>query len=252
MKADVVILNWERQQHLRDYMIPVLLGCPEIGNIIISHGKRETYFDYPDERVICLDHSEANGSLGLALRFNCHEHLTAEAMMILDDDQFITPAHVRQLVEAYRAKPDHIHGYDARYVFRTRTGLVYARMRHLYKYILDPVFRSHFFGERPKPVITLTKTLIAPATAAKLFCENQHLVEEFVRVNSKPLWNGEDIFFNLVFLAKTGKRPVIHKPCEKLRETAQAATGISSQKGFHYHYRSAFVRHAAQALQIPF
>lgn len=252
MKADVVILNWERQQHIRDYLIPVLLKCPEIGKIIISHGKRETFFDYPDARVVCLDHSQENQTFGLSLRFSCFEHLTSEAMMILDDDMLVTPAHIKQLVDAYQAKPDHIHGYDARYVFRTSSGLVYARMRHLYKYILDPVFRAHFFGERPKPVITLTKTLIAPASAAKMFCESRPLVEEFVRTYSKPLWNGEDIFFSLVFHARTGRHPIIHKPITKLRETPQAATGISSQKGFHYQYRSAFVRHAAEALQLAF
>jgi len=251
MQVDVVILNWLRPDHLQSYLIPTLLTCPEVGRIIISHGRRDTYFDYSDARVISLDHSGLNEALGLALRFHCHSEVRTEAALILDDDLFIEPAHVAQLVASYRAKPGHIHGYDARYVMRARDGLIYTRMRRFWRHLGDPVYLRHLLFGRPRPVITLTKSLVAPTSAMAAFMEQRHLVEDFVRERSRPFWNGEDIVMNLIHVARTGRLPVILKPCRPRRQTKQSKAGISSAKG-HYRYRSELVRIAAEKLGLTF
>jgi len=250
MKTDVIILNWNRPEHVRDYLIPTLLRCGEVHRIIVSHGKIDTRFEHSHPRVISIDHSDLNADLGLALRFHCHSYVTTDAVLLLDDDQFIEEAHVRQLAAAFAREPGRIHGYHKRYVFHTRHGLAYGRMKTAYRHFLDRRFLAQVLTAPPRPMIALTKTLMAPAAALRSFCEHQHLVDAFVARHSNPLWNGEDIFFCLLHYAKTGVRPVFHKAHPRLAETKQSHQGISSRKREHFAYRDAFVRHACDVLGL--
>ena len=45
-----VILNWERPYNLKHIILPLLEQCSQIDEIIISHGKLDTAFDYESER----------------------------------------------------------------------------------------------------------------------------------------------------------------------------------------------------------
>ncbi len=247
---DVIILNWDRPRHIQEHLIPLLTSCSQIGRIIISHGKRETYFEAPGPRVVCLDHSGINATFGLALRFHSVSHAETDAVLILDDDQILQSAHIAQLASAYDERPGHIHGYDARYAWKTRSGLVYGRRTTRIRHCADPVFLKQMIWDPPGPCMVLTKTLIAPRTALEAFNEHAHQVEPFIRAQSRPLWNGEDMFFSLLHLSRTGRLPVIHKPVVRRGETPEGDTGISSDKAYHFSYRTAFLRHACEVLDL--
>jgi len=44
-KLSVIILNFNRPEYIKDYILPALINCPSINEIIISHGKKETFFE---------------------------------------------------------------------------------------------------------------------------------------------------------------------------------------------------------------
>jgi len=250
MQADAIILNWNRPGHLLRHTIPTLLDCDGIRHIIVSHGKEDTYFESPDPRVECHRHFDLNAVHGLSLRFYCRIHVKTDAVLILDDDQIIQADHVHQLLESYESQPERIHGFYPRYAFHSLQGINYGWKEIMHKYVLDPLFIWQFVRGRLKPCMVLTAMMIAPKPALDAFWSEKHRVEYFVKEHSVPLWNGEDIFLNLLYLARTGLLPVAIEPCVALLKTPESHRGISGNKPFHGTYRRAFFRHVCETLSL--
>ena len=54
--------------------------------------------------------------------------------------------------------------------------------------------------------IALTKFMILPKETTDIFWENYEENKLFFKNNSKPLWNGEDIFINLLYIKNKNKK----------------------------------------------
>ena len=70
MTISVVILNWKRPENLIKYIIPNLITCPLITEIIISHGNKETFFNYQFSDTVQVIHNqdwELNKPFGIYL-----------------------------------------------------------------------------------------------------------------------------------------------------------------------------------------
>ena len=245
---DVIVLNWNRPDHLQDHTLPVLLGCDCVGKIIVSHGKPETFFPSPHPRVECHKHFELNDRYGLSLRFYCFKYVDTDSVLILDDDKLVDRDHVLQLAGAYEERPGHIHGYDRRYIFHTSKGLAYGNMGHVHRYLFDRAFLGQVLSGGLDVSIILTSFMMAPKTALETFWNERSLVEDFVREHSTPLWNGEDIVLNLLHISRTGRFPVAHRPRPKLKDI-KSQGGVSSHPS-HLAYRTALVRHVCQTLSL--
>ena len=50
-KISVVILNWLRPDNLRYHILPTLIKCPIIDEIIISHGRKDTFMKFYSRKI---------------------------------------------------------------------------------------------------------------------------------------------------------------------------------------------------------
>ena len=67
----LIILNWKRPTNIKDKILPYIENNYLIDEIIISHGREDTIFEYqsPVKNIIHRDDSELNNTFGLSLRF---------------------------------------------------------------------------------------------------------------------------------------------------------------------------------------
>ena len=175
--------------------------------------------------------------------------METDAVLILDDDLVIERDNVFQLVEEYARKPSYIHGFRGRYAFHTRAGLKYGRMSKAHRHLFDRRFLGQLVSGKLKPSMLLTSFLVAPKSALEAFWSNRLIVEDFVQKYSSPLWNGEDIYLNLLHISQTGRFPIVHKPRVKVQDTNESISGISS-KAKHYDYRTSLLRHVCEVLSL--
>ena len=182
MNVTVVILNYSRPNYVRKRSIPHLKSL--VDEIIISHGKKEVYFE--EKGIISLDHSEENKKYGLTLRFLSALEARNEYVLIMDDDILPSKETIKILLHKIKKEPDRIYG-------------IYGRdIRNGYS-------TTNSFGEVP---IVLTRCLITTREMCDYFMNNFRKYENSLVKNSKPYWNGEDILFNLLSIEKYRKLPV--------------------------------------------
>ena len=67
----LIILNWKRPDNIKNHILPYLENNNYINEIIISHGREDTIFEYVSENknIIHRYDSNLNDSFGLSLRF---------------------------------------------------------------------------------------------------------------------------------------------------------------------------------------
>ena len=260
-KIDAILLNWNRDVYIKK-IINQLLKHKNINNVIISHGKKDTFFSADcfnenKSRVICLDHSEENKLYGLSLRFRCKEFISTDAFLILDDDLIFTDKHIEDLVKYYYLNPYCITSYYGRTLMKINNQIIYHPL--LNPYIKNIFYRlysnfylylfNRYYGINKN--IALTKMMIAPIKSLDVFLQNSHYIEDFIHKNSKPLWNGEDIFFSLAYTNFTGNICKIYKPYIPIFETIESVNGISGQSG-HRKYRYDICKEIVDVLNIKF
>ena len=271
-KTDVVILNWQRPENIKKYILPPLIDCKYINKIIISHGRIDTYFEYNNEKVISLDHSKLNKIYGLALRFVCNEYITSESILILDDDLIIDTKLIEDLIINYNNKPNFIHGYYGRIVSNNLISYgnineknpiknLFMLFPDIYRKNKKLVIKSNWYSYKPKNFlkfnnklknnIALTKLMIIPRECYNLFMEYFNKINPYMLKNSKPFWNGEDIVINLLWIKNTGKEAIIHNPYKKIIDKGQDKYGVSSNLG-HDYYRIKCVNYLCNLLDIKF
>jgi hypothetical protein len=260
-KVDVVLMNWDRVSHIKK-TINKLLNIPNINNIIVSHGKKETIFSsdcfIDSSRVICLDHSELNELYGLSLRFRCKDYITTDAVLIMDDDLIFNDKHIIQLINNYYLHPENITSYYGRRVINYKDEIIYyplinpnINVNIIYSFFMTLYLFIYIWFNNIKHNIALTKMMIIPIKSLDIFINNSHVIEPFIHNNSKPLWNGEDIFFSLVYSKITGNICKIYKPYIPILETIDSCNGISSQAG-HRKYRYDCCKEIVKQLHIKF
>ncbi len=120
----------------------------------------------------------ANGKYGLSTRFIACLHARNSLVLIQDDDVLLSEAAVVALAEAKRAEaPGRLVGYWG----RGWDGL--AEPAYVMKEVQP--------GAHP---IALTVGVMADHVACAAFFREAPLVQDLVEKESKPLWNGEDVF----------------------------------------------------------
>lgn len=182
MAVTAIILNYSRPDYVKKRSIPYLKNL--VNEIIISHGKKEVYFE--EEGIVSLDHSDENEEYGLTLRFLSGLEAKNEYVLIMDDDILPSEECIKVLLHKIRQEPKRLYG-------------IYGRdIRNGYS-------TTNSFGEVP---IVLTRCLITTREMCDYFMTNFRKYENSLIKNSKPYWNGEDILFSLLSIEKYGNLPV--------------------------------------------
>ncbi len=231
--VSAVIPNWERAYNLKHVILPLLEQCPHVDEIIISHGRPETAFDYAGERCRVVhrrDHDAAR-KYGLARRFLAAAEARNDVVLSLDDDVIVPAESLSALYDGFARDPHLIHSLygrdpdkNLRYCDRARFGdVTYA----------------------------LTGAALFPKRLANAFFDYAPLVETLVRDKSEPLWNGEDLFMSLVAV-KVNRRLNRAYPFARveLQSGGEGAPSMVSACAAHLAYRSLLSRRAIAALHV--
>jgi len=193
-KISVVILNFNRPSYIKKDILPNLEKISFIDEVIISHGKKDTFFQdskFKNINVKHLEHWEKdNATYGLTLRFYSALEAKNSKIIIMDDDIIPSLEAVEFLNEKISEDSNRLYG-------------LYGR--NLDKYNNYEI--TNYFGEVP---IVLTRCLITTKEMCIYFMDNFRTYENKLIENSKPYWNGEDILFSLLSIKKYGKLPKVY------------------------------------------
>lgn len=192
LKVSAVIMNHNRPYLLKGTkLLSVLAGHPSVSNILLLHSNPMTAFVSTVEldsntvdttKIHDIDAVELNQQMGLAIRFHYCATAPTEWVIIADDDMELHPAAISTLVRSMHEDSHRIVGHYGR-----KYDEVAAPLRHGYD-------TRDIFG---KVEVVLTKVMILERQVCAQFGKHMHLVDDLVP-QSKPVWNGEDIFVNLV------------------------------------------------------
>ncbi|MDD9869678.1 MAG: hypothetical protein OXU50_07295 [Gammaproteobacteria bacterium] len=230
----VVVPNWNRAWNLTHCILPVLEQCACVDEIIITHGRRDTVFDYDSARCRIVhrrDDGDVNRRYGLARRFVAVAAARNDTVLSLDDDIIVPESSLLALHEHYLRDPDIIHSLYGRdpdrelgYSNRVRTGAV---------------------------TYALTGAALLPKRLADAFFEHAPLVEALVRSRSEPLWNGEDLFMSLVAIQRNRRLNRAYPlPRIELRTDGDGAPAAVSGGAAHLAWRSLLSQCAIRALAV--
>jgi hypothetical protein len=181
-----ILLNWNRPFNLKYIILPKLARHPLIDEIIISHGREDSMFDYENRhcRIIHRNDSANNENYGLSRRFLAMIGSKNDQVLILDDDLVVLSKTITFLSQCYQREPTLIHGLFGRAVNTN------------YEYEFTWVY-----GIAP---LILTRCMMINKSYADVFFENTKIVEGLL-AKGQPNWNGEDIFMSLVVAKRRGK-----------------------------------------------
>jgi Glycosyl transferase family 64 domain len=195
IQISVVIMNHARPNLLQhSQLLPVLTHHPSVSEILILHSNPATSFTNAElqhlgdeeraiQKIQHLDVWELNSEMGLAVRFHyCAVAATNDWVMHLDDDMELDASAVSELVWAMIDNSHRIVGHFGR----------------TYNYWKAPLRYGYDTKDHTGRVeVVLTKALILEKQVCAEFWKHAALMNDMVS-DSKPRWNGEDIFVNLV------------------------------------------------------
>lgn len=185
-RVSVVIMNHNRPRMLKQStLIETLANHPNIAEILLCHSNPQTMFHHMHPKVRNINAIQANRDYGLSLRFRfAATHARSPWIIHVDDDQELTPHAIDLLLGEFSLNTRRIVGrYGRKYVKN-----FWNRERHGYN-------TRNIIGQVE---VVLTKLLIMEQRICHFFAKYQYIVAESMLNESKPLWNGEDIFMNLV------------------------------------------------------
>ena len=228
-KVSVVILNWLRPNNIIHHILPELIHIPEVNEIIISHGRPDTYFDnqFPNQPIIHRRDFEKNKVFGLSLRFLAALQSSNPYIVFIDDDVVPLSNTISNMVQTLIANYPCIVSKDGRNcTFQTP-------------------YDTHNINSLRLP-IALTRLLVLHKSLIDLFWEKQKYIFPYVSRHSQPLWNGEDIFLSLLAYFIYKKKAYICQspklfPIKNLNTINDLKVAISQQNN-HYQYRNKLVQ----------
>ena len=231
-------MNWQRPQNIRDLILPKLVQCPLIGEILICHCHPTTQFRCYSKKVPIrhLNYLKENDTHGLAIRFLAATQARYGTIVYMDDDLVVHPATLINMYHMYEKKSPCIVARFGRRILLDGT------------YSTDPLPMG-----MPAP-IALTSLLLVDRD----FCERAYAksgpLMEYIQEYSTPLWNGEDIFLSLMSLLEYGKWPIFMDhprmvPVRMLRSSQDLTVAISRRKG-HGEYRTGLIRRICVVFRI--
>jgi len=177
-KISMVVMNWLRPHLLKDVILPLVTKYKLIDEIIISHGREDTYFEFDHPKIVNRkDWGEINEYYGLSRRFLAASEASNEIILMIDDDCYPNEFALETLCNAYTENPNRIVGSWGRILSK---GCTYN--------CVDS------FGD---VMIVLTKCMLFNKELGYEFFKYAPIASEIIK-QGKPFWNGEDIFMSAV------------------------------------------------------
>merc|ERR1711988_2022 len=185
-----------------------------------------------------------------------------DCVLWMDDDQHPTEEVVTQLYEEWVKEPTVLHGVTARYVV-TPVGASPEDSMEYWPHKTHPLIGSFKENLKNEAVpMVLTQFLMGSRQIghyAYLLSQDMS-IQDWVSKESRPLWNGEDIFVNLVSVLKNAEEgrigpqqawPRVHRTIIVETDDAHAdSSAISVSNADHYHYRSEAFRRFAAYIEV--
>lgn len=235
----VVILNWKRPNNIKSLILPQLLKCNIVGEIIISHGLQLSSFTFNHPKVVHRNDHYLNIKYGLLLRFIAGISTKYPNILIMDDDIIAYPLTITNMYNVYKKNNSITVGRFGR------------KITNKYDYSCLDIDSKYTFAP-----IVLTSLVIINKKLCYTILEkcNQHPnLIEFVKTNSIPLWNGEDIFMSFISNKIYNKQPIITAdpqlfPIKKLRSDNDLKVAISKTSINHSNYRSRLIKYLIRNL----
>jgi hypothetical protein len=178
-KVSMVVMNWLRSDVLKSYILPAMIKYKIIDEIIISHGREDTYFEYDNPKIVNRkDWGYINENYGLSRRFLAASDAKNDVIFMIDDDEFPTEKAVTKLYSKYLENPNRMYGAFGR---NTRTGRYNLHQR---------------FGH---VCVLITKFTLFNKELCKEFFSHSDSddVKQIISLG-QPYWNGEDIFMSAI------------------------------------------------------
>jgi hypothetical protein len=183
VKVSVVVMNHNRPRMIREsQLMKTFTDHPAIDEILLCHSNPKTKFDFQHEKVTNIDAVDDNIKMGLSLRFHYCTTAHNDWVIHVDDDMELSSFAVDALLSEFAANTKRIVG---------RYGRNYNWTRAPYRNGYDTRTVAG-----PAEVM-LTKIMVMERDMCNSFFRHSHLMQDLLP-ESKPLWNGEDIFMSLV------------------------------------------------------
>jgi len=189
-KISVIIMSYGRPRVLQQSrLLPVLTSHEHVDEILLLHANQATKFEHKHPKVRNIDAVKENDAIGLGIRFEfCDAHVKEENewVLIVDDDMELDAAALTELIVEFSKNPNRIVGKWGRRLFSCCNSPL-------------PFYGYNTLAVTGKAEVVLTKFMMMQQTICKAFADHSYLVfDDIVKLYSKPLWNGEDIFMSLV------------------------------------------------------
>lgn len=114
-RVGVVVLSYNREFNIEP-IVRAVLRCRFVSRVLVSNNNPDKrvadFLDVDDDRVRAIDQPERRRP---GVRWGLARELLADCSVIvaIDDDIFLSPRQLRELVEAALADPDSVHGCAA-------------------------------------------------------------------------------------------------------------------------------------------
>jgi len=110
-KISMVVMNWLRPEVLQNDILPNMVKYELLDEIIISHGREDTYFEFDNPKIVNRkDWGDINEYYGLSRRFLASSEAKNDIILMIDDDEYPTEDAVKRLYEKYKKNPKRMYG----------------------------------------------------------------------------------------------------------------------------------------------
>lgn len=194
----VIVMNHARPGNLQhSELLPTLLQHPHITEVLLLHSNPQTAFQYDHPKVKNMNATMENELYGLSLRFVFCGQAKNDWIMMVDDDMLVPTSTLDALTKEFASNPHRIVGRFGRYLSHVRrTGLV----THGYQTI----------NAQGGTEVILTKIMLLERDICSKFqdyAQQTDIMSTALLQESRPKWNGEDIFMSLVANHMYGSSP---------------------------------------------
>ena len=239
----VILLNWKRPENIKNKILPQLLRCPCVKEIIISHSNPDTIFEtedvsYPKIPII-TNHNDIqnNEKYGVSLRFIHASQAKYPIVMVLDDDIIPHPATIINMVSVFQKNYPCIVSLSGRGI--------HHKITYQSDQLNNQVSQNNQIYHLP---IALTQCCILSKDLSSYFVDHMNQFDPIIKTYKKPIWNGEDIVMSLMAMFLYKKPAIICQdqhifPHEKCRSQQDQDVAIHNQPD-HVSHRTRLLRYA--------
>jgi hypothetical protein len=201
----VVLLNYSRPKNIHETILPEILKCVGLKEVIVSHGRMDTVFAYPDKRVRHRLDAELNSKWGVGLRFVAGATSKTDCVVLMDDDILVDAESLRRLVNAWAAKPGVMHSFNSAARWSNTKWTSNDQGRNGGRDALSGTLSQTYATQMPKQETMHTADIVLTRCCAvrrsyiegllQFVAARPQLLELLESATTK--WNGEDICLSM-------------------------------------------------------